>query len=465
MSGFVGTLHNIQLADIIQLCCLAGVSVCIRAENETKIGSIYIQNGKIVHAEYEKLAGVEAFFTILGWKNGKFETIDEIYAPQCTIKEPYQFLLMEAARLYDEQNQAESEGAFETGDELMNKLRVMIVDDSPLMTKILGTMIAADPDAHVVGSARNGEEALTMMKKLSPDLITMDVNMPVMDGSTALKHIMIESPCPVLIMSNLGSSSYGTVLRFLNLGAVDFMSKPVKNKNIILQQQRILKRVHMASKANLKRIKRLQSTRINKSDLPPLDESRPCRNLIIVASGVGGYLEMVQLVTALPADSKDAMIAIQSIPPPSTPTVANYLNAHSRFDVQPLVEQTPLCAGRCHIGAGGQSLQMDSSGPVVELNPLPDGAGCGPNHSNFDSFLHQAAEIYRERVILVLLSGCELGSMDGLRHIKAAGGRILAPQLEHCILSEPLQPVVEGAFITDQCAASEVGQWLRSYCR
>ena len=212
-SGFAGTLRNIQITDIIQMCCLAGASLCIRVTQDSDQGTIYIEDGEIVHAECGTLSGIEAFFTILGWPSGQFETMESPPTSQPTIKEPCQFLLMEAARQADERvldvadKVAEEE---EPGFSEAKKLRVLIVDDSPIMSKILTSMLTADPTIDVVGTAKNGEQALKKMKDLAPDLITMDVNMPVMDGSTALKHIMINSPCPVLIMSNLLPSSYDT---------------------------------------------------------------------------------------------------------------------------------------------------------------------------------------------------------------------------------------------------------------
>ena len=150
------------------------------------------------------------------------------------------------------------------------------------------------------------------MKTLEPELITMDVNMPVMDGSTALKHIMIESPSPVLIMSNLGPASYATILTFLNLGAVDFMSKPVKHKNIVVQQQKIVDRVHVAAKAKVKRFKRFRRPPLSPEQFAKVRTDKTCETFVVVNSGVGGYLEMVNVVTAMPKDA-DACPSVAAV--------------------------------------------------------------------------------------------------------------------------------------------------------
>ena len=370
-AGFAGTLRNIQLTDLIQMCCLAGASLCVRVNKDAYVGTIYIQEGEVVHAKFDDMAGVQAFFAILGWQSGHFETFEAPKVETRTIKEPCQFLLMEATRLADEQAQEDidTDISQETA-EPVDKLKVLIVDDSPIMSKILYSMMAADPTIEVVGTAKNGEEALKAMKTLEPELITMDVNMPVMDGSTALKHIMIESPSPVLIMSNLGPASYATILTFLNLGAVDFMSKPVKHKNIVVQQQKIVDRVHVAAKAKVKRFKRFRRPPLSPEQFAKVRTDKTCETFVVVNSGVGGYLEMVNVVTAMPKDADACLLSLQSIPPHFAPTLASFLSKRSRFDVQPMTEMAPLLPGRSYIGTNGTALQITANTKVAELSPI-----------------------------------------------------------------------------------------------
>jgi len=461
--GFAGTLRNIQLTDIIQMCCLAGTSICVRVRQDQNQGNIYIQDGDIVHAQCGAISGTKAFLTILGWPSGQFETLDASASSPRTIKEPYQFLLMEAARMADEQAQTRREAPVAPEAEASRKLRVLIVDDSAIMSKILNSMLSADPGIEVIGSAKNGEEALSKMKELSPDLITMDVNMPVMDGSTALKHIMIESPCPVLIMSNLGPSSYATILSFLNLGAVDFMSKPVKNRNIVQQQQRMVDRVQLAVTANIKRFQRVRPPKLTADDYIKVNEKKPCEKLMIAISGVGGHLEMVNLITSLPNKPSACLLSLQSIPPPFAPTLSEYLNVRSRFDVMPFQAGARLCAGRCYIGTSERAIDIDLDEAVwvfKDADPTPHADGS----TNFDRLLGAVSELYLDRVVIVLLSGCEIGTMQGLEKVKENGGQIVAPQLEKCILPTTITPVVEKGLVTEIFSPKEIGQMLTRYC-
>lgn len=462
--GFAGTLRNIQLIDIIQMCCLAGTSLCIRVRQDTYQGTIHINEGEVVHAEFGATVGIEAFFSILGWRSGQFETLEPQTVKSPTIKEACQFLLMEAARLADEQALAQTESVDEPVIAPSAKLRVLIVDDSPIMAKILTSMMVADPDIEVVGSAKNGEDALAKMKRLEPDLITMDVNMPVMDGSTALKHIMIESPCPVLIMSNLGPASYASILTFLNLGAVDFMSKPVKTSNIVLQQQRIVNRVHTAAKANVARFQRLRRPILKPEECIAVDKQMACKALVIINSGIGGYLEMVNLVTGLPGDMNACVLSRQTIPPPFAPTLATYLNARSRFEVLPLAPQVPLNPGRCYICTSGHSLQIDYDRGVHMLSQSKMPRAEDKATECLDQLLNQAVNSFSDRVVVVLLSGAELDSMDGLRKVKAAGGRIVAPPMESCILPATIEPAIEQDLVTDLFNPADADEIFKRYC-
>jgi two-component system chemotaxis response regulator CheB len=466
-TGFAGTLRNIQLTDIIQMCCLAGASICVRVRQDQQQGELFIQDGDIVHAECGMLSGVNAFFTILGWPSGQFETMDAPPITRPTIKEPYQFLLMEAARRADElvQSKAEAPIVAVVAPEVVpeKRLRVLIVDDSAIMSKILTSMLMADAGIEVVGNAKNGEDALEKMKQLLPDLITMDVNMPVMDGSTALKHIMIESPCPVVIMSNLSPSSYATILSFLNLGAVDFMSKPVKNRNIIKQQQRMVERVHLAVSANIKRFQRLRLPKLTDADFVKVNPKLPCERLVIAISGVGGFLEVMQMVSSLPINPVASVLSMQSIPPQFAPALSEYLNARSRFEVQALNSGAVLCPGRCYIGACGRSLEIVKVGTVRVLEDATK-EDADEVLNSLDQLLTDAADLFGSKVIVFLLSGGEFGTMAGLHKIKSAGGCIVAPQPDKCIMPKTFVPLVDEGLITELFDPKDMVHVLRRYC-
>ena len=235
-SGFAGTLKNIQLNDLIQMCCLSASSLCMRVSKGQRQGTIYIVEGEIIHAACGETVGEEAFYQILGWQTGSFESIEVSSTPERTIDKNYHFLVMEAARRVDEQNlkRTENDTANAADGRGDDRLKVLIVDDSPMMRKILSSILTTSNKIDVVGMAGNGKEAIAMIDELSPGLVILDVNMPVMDGTSTIKHIMIKKPCPVVIMSNPGDALSKKIFNFLELGAVDFIGKPIKSHDILI---------------------------------------------------------------------------------------------------------------------------------------------------------------------------------------------------------------------------------------
>ncbi len=457
--GFAGTLRNIQLTDIIQMCCLAGASMMIRVSQGQQQGTIHIINGEVLHAECGPLVGEEAFFGILKWEAGSFETLDAEPIEDPSIQKNCQFLLMEAARLIDEQQACqteEEESEDETGDAgqlCPERLRVMIVDDSAIMCKILSSMLRVDPGIEVVGTAKNGEHALEMLKRLSPDLITLDVNMPVMDGSTALKHIMIQSPCPVLIMSNLVQGAYGTILNFLNLGAVDFVSKPVNDKSIVLQQQKIVQRVHMAAAADVSRFRRFRPVKIPPDLKLHPDGSDPARDLVLVLSGTGGYLETVRLLTSLPESLGAAVVAMVSAPPLFLPTLVGFLEPRCRFRISELDDQQALVVHNCYLSPVGIPLDIDYGNgqePLVRRYDFAEAKG---------GILASAAESFGKRLSVILLSGSEY-EKTGLAAVIEAGGKVISPSPRECIISGPVEEAIDAGLVQDTIKIDKMAQWL-----
>lgn len=457
--GFAGTLKNIQINDLIQMCCLSMATLSIRVSKNDHQGMIYIKDGDVVHAVCGNASGEDAFYTILGWASGHFETLDATYDGEDTVNKSHEFLLMEAARRADEKDEEaarDDEHSPESGTLLLpERLKVLLVDDSTLMAKILSSMLTATGDIEVVGIAQNGQDAIEMAQSLFPDLILLDVNMPVMDGSTALKHIMIRTPCPVVVMSNVGSGSPETVIRFLDLGAVDFMAKPVKNKDLLLQQQKIVSRITQAATAAIKNFRRYRSTPgAGLHHAVPAHSPSPSDQLVVIASGCSGHGELTQLLSQLPDEGNLAMVALQTIPPAFIPALAGHLDSTSAFQVAPLTDGAPLRTGCCYLGTPGHALRTVATvrEMVMELPAHPTGAR--HTASYFDLFLCSAADCFPGSLLVVLLSGADTGNLEGLRYVRKQGARIVVQDPASCMMSGSLASVVE-ARLTETIVAPE----------
>lgn len=445
-SGFAGTLKNIQLNDLIQMCCLSASSICIRVTKDDRFGAVFIVDGEIVHAACEDIVGEEAFYRILGWQTGSFESIEVSTTPQRTIQNNYHYLIMEAARRVDEKTGYELEQSTtahgsreEPGDD---RLRVIIVDDSPIMRKILSSMLRASNRVNVVGMAGNGEEAISLIDELSPDLVTLDVNMPVMDGTSTIKHIMIKKPCPVVIMSNPGEGSSKIIFNFFELGAVDFINKPTKNQDVFFQQQKIFERIRIAATARVGnfRITRIPVARPDNPASKPANSA--CRRLVIVISGPGGHPEQMSLLSGLVpamADKDGAVVALQSLPSSFSEPFARYLFERCGCHASAIDHETSLYAGQCYVGNHGWPLtvRLSDHRPVI----IPDAPEKGS--IQVDRLLLTAASVFKQHLAVVLLSGANTGGQSGLRVVHENGGRIILRKRASGMVAEPLDQVVE----------------------
>jgi len=446
--GFAGTLKNIQIDDLIQMCCLSMATIAIRVAKDSQQGTIYIRDGEVVHAVCGATIGEEAFYRILGWARGRFETVDDCYDGDHSIDKSHEFLLMEAARRSDEGSEdgTDSDGTASETDTapFTERLKILLVEDSMLMAKILSSMLTATGEMEVVGIAQNGQDALEKAQNLSPDLILLDVNMPVMDGSTALKHIMIRTPCPVVVMSNVGSGSPEAVFQFLDLGAVDFMAKPVKNKDLLLQQQKIVARIAQAAAAEIKNFRRYRPApeqrpeeRKNGSPASPSDQ------LVVISTGCSAHAELTQLLSQLPNDHNMAMVILQTIPPTFIPALARHLDQQSAFSVVPLSDGSPLRTGMCYLGTPGHALRTASTGRemIVEM-PTQRRKDLGHDVSYLDLFLCSAVDCYPGSLMVAVLSGAETGNLGGLRYVQERGASILAQDPATCMVAESPASVV-----------------------
>ena len=447
--GFEGTLKNFRLTDLIQMCCMSGATTAIRVTQDSHQGIIMIKDGNIVQAICNETMGEEAFYQIISWKKGCFETLDVSPIMERMIDKDWEFLLVEGSRMGDEQATPDSESD-ETAEKSLglpcqDNVRLLIVDDSPLMCRILQEVFAPDEGITVVGVAHDGEEALKKIDELKPNLITLDVNMPVMDGGTALKHIMIKKPCPIVIISKLGSKPPENILDFLGLGAVDFILKPKKSEDMARQHQQLIESIKLAARAEIGNFKRVKVPKIClKAKDSPRDES-PCELLVVISSGMGGYAESIKLLSILPGNLNACLVMLQSMPPEFQIPFSEYLNSTSGLSVLPLQNNSPLLGGRCYIGIKDVSLKISSEGGKHSL-----GYGNGSSdlrQKPFDDFLCSMASTFPGRLLVVLLSGADVGDLEGLRGIKQRNGRIIAQKLNSCLAPHSLQMAIQADLV------------------
>ncbi len=423
---FNGWIEGISLADIVQLCCLAGRKQILTVRHNELEGHIWFDSGSVVHAQAGDLIGQNAFYEIMCWRSGSF-VLKNGLAPKTTIDVPWNFLLIEALRIADERAKGENRLKMNS-----RATKVLIVDDSPIVCKAIRNALSDIENIEVVAEAYNGRQALEMLDIHQPDVLCLDVNMPVMSGDIALMHIMIRSPCPVIIISGLGTKGSKKVLEFLRLGAVDFVPKPQDPDSWGTYQQRLIKDI---KNARLLQIDRVRRARLPKPPSNKLAPGLPATRLVIICGGIGGILEIQKfLPTLLPLDSMSVVI-MQDMVFDLVEPLASFLDKYSSITISALKAGGPLLSGQCWLANWDNAWQV-----VADRH----GAALSQKTGDFDpnALLASAAAAFGPRLCVVLLSGVELDIKDGLQEVSKRSGKIIVQDPHTCLYPAPIENIL-----------------------
>jgi two-component system chemotaxis response regulator CheB len=474
--GFSGRLVGMKLEDVVEMLCFRKDSSALSVTSGTNNGIIYVHEGAITHAECEALSGVEAVYEILGWDKGEFRSQVVLDVPSQTVFSDWQSLLMEGIRQKDEikhalgpELAAQPDAAEMSKDspqalptvETAEPLRIMIVDDSRLIRKIVQEILEADPELTVVGYAVNGREALAKIEELQPDLILLDWDMPVMMGGTTLMHIMIRSPCPVVILSGFVGGSGAGSFDLLCLGAVDFMRKPQSKWRTDGRADDLLRRVKQAGQIRFDRIRRLRIP--SPLSKPPADEnaSRPAAFLTVLGSSTGGCADLIRVVPRLPADFGSALVVLHDMQPEALGPFIDYLDSRSRIDVRPVEPGTPLRERVCYIHPATVPVELTKreDGPVLKmLSELSDSGVT-------DHFLVSASKVMGDGLLAVLLSGGAGTGMEGFRAVKKMEGITIVQDPASGVDPRMAEAVLAEGLADHTCSADELAAVVQKLIR
>lgn len=318
-------------------------------------------------------------------------------------------------------------------------LRVLVVDDSAFMRKMVSEILARDPGLCVVGQARDGADALAKLDSLQPDVITLDVEMPVLDGFGALSEIMRRRPTPVLMVSSLTQAGADATLRCLEMGAVDFIGKSSGAISLDIEKiaAEMIAKVKAAAGAN--------PFRPNPSRLalgsPPFPvreglgkEAKAGRGLkpalLVIGASTGGPRALQTLVPALPAELDIPIVLVQHMPPGFTASLARRLEQTSPFEAREAADGDRLRPGLILVAPGGRHLQFGAGG-VARLSDDPPVHGVRPS---VDVTLASLAPLYGPRLLAVLLTGMGRDGARGLKLVSDGGGQTLAEDETTCVV-------------------------------
>ena len=313
---------------------------------------------------------------------------------------------------------------------MSSRTSVLVVDDSALMRRVISDLITASDEFTVVGTARDGRDAIARVQSLAPDIVTLDIEMPELDGLEVLRHIMAESPRPVVMLSAAETlDGQDATLRALELGAVDFVRKPSGPISLDLDVvgERLLSALRAARQANLGGLRlpppRLEPPRRASLRLP----HSPVRAVAIAAS-TGGPRALTQVLPALPRTVDAAVFVVQHMPPGFTRSLAQRLDAMGPLPVHEAEHGQVVQGGHVYVAPGGFHMRVtDGASPSIALDDTPPLWGVRPAA---DPLFLSVAALFGAYAVGVVLTGMGRDGADGAKAVRAAGGRVITQDRE-----------------------------------
>ena len=311
---------------------------------------------------------------------------------------------------------------------------VLVVDDSAFMRKLVTELIDGSDEFRVIGTARHGLDALQKVQALDPDIVTLDIEMPELDGLGALERIMRETPRPVVMLTAASGAGDELALRALERGAVEFVRKPSGPISLDLATIRdeLLTALRAAAQVNLSSM-RDSALQLSRHEAAVSSSPDAARFVIAIAASTGGPRALAELVPALPAQLEAAVLIVQHMPPGFTSTLAERLDGLSALRVREAVHGETIESGRVYIAPGGQHMRLQSVGGarVLMLDDSPPIWGVRPSA---DPLFRSVSVCAGAAAIGVVLTGMGRDGAAGLCEIRDAGGVGIAQDRQSSII-------------------------------
>jgi two-component system chemotaxis response regulator CheB len=359
----------------------------------------------------------------------------------------------------------------------MNKIKVVIIDDSAFMRKAIESMLVRDAEIEIIGQGRNGLDAVEMAKNLKPDVMTLDIEMPRMDGLTALEKIMAETPLPVIMVSSLTTEGADATMKALDLGAVDFIpkEKSFASFGVMNIEDDLRNKIkQFARRTNLMR--RLRPVSFGRTagavlpapaapSVPPKTISKPGhKKIVIIGTSTGGPQSLQKVIPRLPEDIGVPIVVVQHMPPNFTQSLAQRLNSLSRLNVIECQGNERLEANTVYIAKGGQHLKIKRSGSgyVTEISSESGGHLHVPS---VDVTAASVAEAAGKDALGIIMTGMGADGKKGLQLLKLKGGFVVAQDEESSIVYGMPRAVVEAGIADEIVPLDDIYNRIVFHCR
>lgn len=317
-------------------------------------------------------------------------------------------------------------------------IRVLIVDDSALIRTVIRDILELDGEIKVVGIARNGKEALEKIPILKPDVITLDVEMPIMNGIMALEEIINKYDIPVIMLSSLTTEGANLTLKALEIGAVDFISKPnnvfeIGNEYV---KKDLIEKVKVVAKSKYAKSYTAYSD-YSKVQKKPITASKfsdnSYKNIVAIGTSTGGPRALQQIIPKMPSTINATLLVVQHMPKGFTKSLANRLNTLSEIEVKEGEDGEALKRGFCYIAPGDfhMSIVQENSIYKIKLDKNPPISGLRPN---VDVLMESVSRITKLNKIGVILTGMGSDGAIGIKEIKKHNGYTIAEDKSTCVV-------------------------------
>ncbi len=343
----------------------------------------------------------------------------------------------------------------------MKPLRVLVVDDSGFFRRRIGEILATDPLLELAGTAANGLEAVERAAELKPDVITMDIEMPVLDGISAVRHIMAARPTPILMFSSLTHEAAQAALEALEAGALDFLPKRLED---------IAHNTEEAGRLLCARVRALgyrgRMARIPTPAPHPGGSAAPARaahaarhRLVAIGTSTGGPPALQQILSELPADFPAPLLLIQHMPASFTPAFAARLNQRCAITVREAHDGDALTPGNALLAPGGRQLVIERHNGAARVR-LQDSRPDQPYRPCVDLTFASAAGAFPAQVLALVLTGMGADGREGARTLKQGGSTIWAQDEASCVVYGMPMAVVEAGLVDQVLPLARIGRAL-----
>lgn len=333
-----------------------------------------------------------------------------------------------------------------------SKIRALVVDDSAFMRKTLSIVLSADSEIEVVDFANDGIEAVQKAQDLKPDIITLDIEMPKMDGLTALKKIMQSAPTSVIMVSSLTSEGAEATLKALEFGAVDFIPKEKSFISVDMKQVKsglVTKVKTIVRQARLR--KSLDKLKTNVEDKKSSVESvisssrfLPKNGYQAIAIGIstGGPMSLQKVIPKLSSRIDVPIFLVQHMPPKFTQSLANRLNSLSKLNVKEAEEGEPVRAGVVYIAPGGYQMKLSGMNGNAKIH-ISENPSDVLHKPSVDVMLDSVINVYGNKTLGVIMTGMGHDGLEGIKRLKQLGGQCLAQDESTCVVYGMPKSVVD----------------------